>query len=250
MNEYNDFAAVYERFSAEEDYAATTRYFVSLLREYGNISAEKPILLDLACGAGRVSRETAKLGYDVIGVDGSADMLSIAIRQPHDGITYLRQDMRKLDLYGTVEYTLCAGDGINHITEVLDLLECFQRVRLFTVQGGVFVFDYNTIYKHEKILADNVFVFDDGEYYLVWKNCATERKGETEIRLDMFIKKGDSYIKKEDSFFERAYTCPRIVTLLKKAGFSKVFCMKNGTDEHVSMAEEPQCDKVAFVAVA
>ena len=52
---------------------------------------------------------------DMIGVDASADMLTLASDKARErglSLLLLRQDMRQLDLYGTVEGAVCVLDSL------------------------------------------------------------------------------------------------------------------------------------------
>ena len=72
---YSDFAFVYDGLMSDVDYSARTEYILKLFKKFG----EQPtLLLDLACGTGGFSKEFAKRGIEVIGVDMSEDMLSVA----------------------------------------------------------------------------------------------------------------------------------------------------------------------------
>lgn len=55
------------------------------------------------------------------------------------------------------------------------------------------MFDVNTLYKHENVLGDNTFVFDEDEFFLSWDN---EYLGNGKVRLilDMFFAK-ESFMK-------------------------------------------------------
>ena len=55
---------------------------------------------------------------------------------------------------------VCTLDSLNHIEDREQLLLALSRVSLFLEPDGVFVFDMNTLYKHERILADNAFVYE------------------------------------------------------------------------------------------
>ena len=100
---YHCFAAYYDRLTWDVDYPGRAQYFQALLQKYHRGKVE--LLLDLACGTGSLSLELARLGYDVIAVDGSEDMLSQAMEK-NDGsypILFLCQQMEDLDLYGTID---------------------------------------------------------------------------------------------------------------------------------------------------
>ena len=60
----------------------------------------------------------ADAGYDMIGVDLSADMLDIAMEkreQSGNNILYLLQDMREFELYGTVRAVVSICDSMNYL---------------------------------------------------------------------------------------------------------------------------------------
>ena len=162
---YQAFASYYDRLIGNEvDYRARARYFDALIRRYAD-TPEQNLLLDLACGTGSLSVELSAIGYDVIGVDASAEMLAEAAAKGRGKILFLCQAFDTLDLYGTVGAVVCALDSLNHITDAAALEAAFARVALFTAPGGVFVFDVNTPYKHREILADNTFVYDLGDLF-------------------------------------------------------------------------------------
>lgn len=81
-----------------------------------------------------MSMQLSALGYDVIGVDLSTEMLSVAKEKPHKNIEYLCQDMCELDMYGTIDVTVCVLDSINHLDSKEDILRCFKSVSLFAIR--------------------------------------------------------------------------------------------------------------------
>ncbi|MBO7319143.1 MAG: class I SAM-dependent methyltransferase, partial [Clostridia bacterium] len=74
MASYGNFAYYYDSLTENVDYKKRCEYIRGLLAENG---IGEGILLDLACGTGTVSLMLSRMGYDVIGVDASEDMLSV-----------------------------------------------------------------------------------------------------------------------------------------------------------------------------
>ena len=105
------------------------------------------LVLDLACGTGTMSWLLTQQGYEVIGVDGSEDMLAAAISKGGEtqGVppVFLHQSMPKLDLYGTVDAAVCCLDSLNYLTDPKDVQRTFRRLHLFVAPGGMLVFDVN-----------------------------------------------------------------------------------------------------------
>jgi len=218
MSGYSVFARYYDSLTSNIDYKKRAEYFHSIISRYK--TTENMILLDLACGTGSISEEMAKLGYDVIGVDNSEEMLGIAIEKKFESglpIQYLCQDMRKIDMFGTIDITICALDSINHLSSIEDIAETFKKVSLFAEPDGLFIFDINTIYKHTHILADNTFTYETDDVYLVWENKLINN--DVNINLEFFERDGDCYYRTTESFIEKAYDTELIDKELIKAGF-------------------------------
>lgn len=228
---YHAFAAYYDRLMEQVDYRRRAQYFNAILKQHLG-AVEKPILLDLACGTGSLSVELSRLGYDVIGVDGSADMLSEAAPKGTESVLWLCQDFCSLDLYGTVDAAVCALDSLNHLTDEAALETAIGRVALFTAPGGVFVFDVNTPYKHREVLGQNTFVYDLGDLYCVWQNT-TDETLLTEITLDFFVREESLYARDGESFCERGYEHETLAGILDRAGFELLAVYAGDTFEPV-----------------
>jgi hypothetical protein len=78
--------------------------------------------------------------------------------------------------------------------------------------GGVFLFDVNTPYKHEHVLADNTFVYDLDDVFCVWQNSYDAASQTTDITLDLFLydEENDCYNRSTEQFSERAYALEKI----------------------------------------
>lgn len=221
MTGYSTFARYYDNLTANIDYVKRAEYFHEIIKRYKN--TEGSILLDLACGTGSISEEMAKIGYDVIGVDYSDEMLGIALDKKFDSglnILYLCQDMRKLDLYGSMDVTICALDSINHLNSLADVKKVFENVALFSEPQGLFIFDINTLYKHRNILANNTFTYETDNVFCVWENTLVENTDEVKMNLEFFeLEENGLYSRTSDSFSEKAYSEESIEELLRECGF-------------------------------
>ncbi|MCL1831822.1 MAG: class I SAM-dependent methyltransferase [Oscillospiraceae bacterium] len=234
---YSVFADFYDELMSEVDYPALADYFDALIHQNGVTSG---ILLDLACGTGTLSALLAQRGWDVIGADVSAEMLSHS--KPHGNLSYIRQDMTELDLFGTIDAAVCALDGLNHLTDESELAEALRRVSLFMNAGGVFVFDVNTLYKHETILSNHTFIKETPNLYCVWDNHYSEG-GTVDIELNIFARRNNAYSRHIEVITERAYDLYRIRALCEQMGFSVIH-------EYDFLAHEPPqktSEKVVFV---
>lgn len=244
MGSYNKFAEYYDTLTMNINYHERAVYFDSLIKETRDC---KGILLDLGCGTGSLCEEFAKMGYDVLGVDSSSEMLSLAYQKKVNSghnIQYVKQDMTKLELYGEVDVTICALDSINHLSNLNAIKKTFGRVSKYTKKHGIFIFDINTVYKHRKILGNNTYVYEAEEVYCVWQNSYEEKDNRVKIDLDFFEKNGNLYKRSNESFFEVAYSEELIDKGLVDSGFEIV----NKYDYDSKEAVREDSEKLIYVA--
>lgn len=220
MEAYECFAEFYDALMKDADYKSRADYILKLFEKFNHPMG---LTLDLACGTGSLTLELAKRGVDIYGTDASQEMLTAAMNKMYDAglnILFLCQKMQEIDLYGTIDTCICTLDSINHITNPSDVQKTFDRVSLFMNPGGYFLFDVNTQYKHQNILADSTFVYDTDEVFCVWQNEPVDEDA-VSITLDFFREESASlYSRSTESFCERAYSHKDICAMLENAGFS------------------------------
>lgn len=247
MSYYGDFARFYDKFTSNVDYQARARYFDTVIQKY-NPGAQ--LLLDLACGTGSLSFALEPFGYDIVAVDNSYEMLSVAAQKRGElesNVLFLCQEMSELDLFGTVDAAVCALDSLNHIIDEDELEEVLRRVSLFSNKGAVFVFDVNTVYKHREVLGDNCFVFESGNTFCTWQNSLDDDGVTVDISLDFFDKdrESDAYYRYGTDFSEKAYETDFLKKLLSKTGFD----VKAVFDEDSFLPLRRDSQRAVFVAV-
>ncbi len=246
MASYGDFAYYYDSLTENVDYEKRCEYIRGLLAENG---VGEGILLDLACGTGTVSLILSQMGYDVIGVDASEDMLSVAQEkkmETNEDVIFLCQRMEELDLFGTINACVSTLDSINHVTDEETVKEIFRRVSLFMEDKGLFIFDVNTPYKHREILADNTFVYDTDDVYCVWQN-STDENLLTKVSLDIFEKDEDdeeTYYRYCEEFSERGYELDKIKQWLETSKFEVIGVYEEMTKQPV----KADTQRAVFVA--
>ena len=227
---YESIARVYDRLNAEIDYGAWADFIEKC---FDRFLAQKPrLVLDLACGTGRMTRELSARGYDMIGVDGSADMLSCAMSEPREGILYLLQDMRSFELYGTVGAVVCCLDSINYLLEDKDLSDTLACVHNYLDPDGLFIFDVNSPYKFENVYSDNAYILEDEvedeegntrAVFCGWQNQYDRDSGVCDFYLTLFEEDEDgSYIRSDEHQRERCYTLEQLKGALDRAGMELV----------------------------
>ena len=224
MDAYTSFASVYDTFMDNIPYEEWAEYLVDLLKEYG---ISDGLVLDLGCGTGNMTELLATAGYDMIGVDNAEEMLEIAMekraKSGHD-ILYLLQDMREFELYGTVKAIVSICDSINYITEEEDLLEVFRLANNYLDPKGIFIIDFNTVYKYREVLGNQTIAEDREDCSFIWDNYYYEDEQINEYELSLFIKEqySDLYRKYQEMHYQKAYELDTIKGLVEESGLEFV----------------------------
>lgn len=245
MASYEQFALIYDWALNELPYEDWLVYIEKIFNQY---NSTPQLVLDLGCGTGSMTNLMASKGYEMIGVDLSEDMLSVAKQKAKDEnleVMYLNQDMTELDLYGTIDAVISVGDSLNYVTEKEDLLEAFKKVNLFLNPGGLFIFDMNTIYKFEVALGNKTYAENHEDYAYIWENYYYEEESMNEYEVTIFIKNDEGLFEKStEVHHERGYDIETVKALLLQAGFKIEAIFHDNTFEDVKDVTE----RMYFVA--
>lgn len=247
---YTNFAAVYDVFMDETPYQQWSEFLIKLLEKYQ--VKEEELVLDLGCGTGTLTELLATAGYDMIGIDNAEEMLAIAMEKKQQSqleILYLLQDMRELELYGTVKAVISICDSLNYLLEEEDLLETFSLVNNYLDPSGIFIFDFNTIYKYETVIGDTTIAENRENCSFIWENYYHEQEEINEYDLTIFVKREQSQeesSKKEDGCYDkftethlqRGYTLQRMKDLIAKSGMEFIEAIDADTKGTVTICSE------------
>ena len=248
--QYTGFAAVYDMFMDNVPYESWAKYLHTMLKKNG---VKNGIVAELGCGTGRMTRILRDMGYDMIGIDISEEMLRIAAEQEKEGVAgeilYLNQDMREFELYGTVAAVVSICDSMNYITEEEDILKVFSLVRNYLDPGGVFIFDMNTPYYYRHVLGETTICDNREEGSLIWENYFDSETKINEFDITLYIRRNSEkesslYERYEETHYQRAYSPLKIKKLLEKAGLKDVKIYKAFTDKN----PDARTERIYFTA--
>lgn len=257
MEAYTDFARVYDTFMDNTPYEQWTERIVSTLRHAGITDG---LVLDLGCGTGTMAELLAAQGYDMIGVDASGEMLAAALEKKAESgkeILYLQQDMREFELYGTVRAVVCVCDSLNYLLDPEELAQTFRLVNNYLDPGGLFLFDFNTVYKYETVIGDATIAENREDCSFIWENYYDEEEQINEYDVTVFVRQegnppeedglsGDDglFRRFSETHYQRGYTLPVIRELIEESGLVFTEALDADTLGEVT----PQSERICCVA--
>ena len=246
MESYEFLAGCYDELTTDVRYSRWADY---IEKHFARSALPIHTVLDLACGTGSLTAELMGRGYEMICADRSAEMLSVAAEKCRDLAgeppVFLCQSMEKLDLYGTVDACVCCLDSVNYVTSPRKLKKAFQRVHLFLVPGGLFLFDINTPDKLRG-LDGGMFIDETDDAYCVWRAEYSPRRRICTYGMDIFrLEEDGRWSRGEEVHEEYAYEPDELEEYLREAGFTRIRrhgCLK-------MRAPVPGEERIFFTAV-
>jgi len=215
---YGDFAFIYDTLTDDVEYEKRSEYVKKLIDRH--FPGEANLLCDLGCGTGTMCYLMNKSGFDVIGIDSSESMLSVASsKYEGQSILFLNQDMCDFELFGTVDVFISMLDSVNYITEPENFEKMFSLVNNYLNPNGIFIFDVNSKYKFENILGENTYTYEVDSIFYTWENYYEDEL--LDIYLNFFIKNKEStYDRIKEHHMQRYYSDEFIRNICNKNGLS------------------------------
>ena len=147
------------------DSSPEAAFIDSLIRQ---ANANAVTLLELACGTGGIISALAA-SYQVSGLDISPGMLAVARRKLPAGTPLYEADMTRFDVHAKFDTAICVYHSINHVLDFPGWERFFDRVHGHLNDGGVFIFDINTVDNLKTMASSEKEVQQFGDNYLIIK---------------------------------------------------------------------------------
>jgi len=211
---YNSFSYYYDLMMESVDYDI----FIDIVKEH--ISKDKSIL-DAGCGTGNVSIPLALDGYNVTGIDISADMLTICKHKEQlNNVNFPIFENNLEEEIGIELFDSCISflDVINYV----DYKKAFKNIYNVLKKGGIFIFDVNDFDYQESMKG---YVEEDSYdlFSYTWKILDN---GIGSIKHDLTIKTKDEVF--NEIHYQTTYKKDVYIKELESLGFDVEVLIEDG----------------------
>lgn len=240
-SQFNEIAYYYDDLMAGVPYELWVRYIEDILRR---LEYHPRTVLDVACGTGNVSEVLASRGYQVVGVDISEQMIEVA-RSKASNVEYHAQDVAELKLGRRFDLAVSLFDSLNYVTDIEQLRRGIRRVAEHLVQGGLFIFDVNTIYALSHHFFDQANLASEREPRYVWRSEYDHATRICTVDMTFEVTGNDGETRQfKEVHIQRGHTLEELTQWLIEAGFEVVETF------HAYRFRRPsrRSDRVFFVA--
>ena len=209
---YREFARFYDGVEGDAPHSFT-RWIGARVTRY-DVAVES--VLELGSGTGAVLAALPE-EWEKTGVDISPEMLAEA-RRKGVGATFVEADLTRIDLGRRFDLVLCVFDTVNHLLTPEAWQQAFAVARAHLRDGGLFLFDLNTLARLRQLAAEPHWVADFDDHTLIMK--IADRGGDLyDWDVRVFERTGDCYTRHHEVIPETSFHLADVRAWLADAGF-------------------------------
>lgn len=244
---YEQFAYLYDELMKDAPYDAWVQFVKETLVQQELNNARR--LLDLACGTGELSMRFAAQGFQVTGVDLSADMLAVAQKKAMDAgmkIPFFQQNMADLEGQGEFDVIGIFCDSLNYLESEEKVADTFLNVYRHLSPEGIFIFDVHSIYKITEVFINQTYADNDDHVSYIWNSFPGESPNSVEHELSFFVldEKTGKYARYDELHLQRTFSEQQYSDWLQDAGFEIVRI----SADFENSAPKANSERIFFVA--
>jgi SAM-dependent methyltransferase len=215
---YHVLPRVYDRWQDTYGRDFTAVILPRLLASIRHFKIPVSTFLDIGCGTGTLALAMAKRGWRAWGMDASTEMVEVAERKRDEErlkATFLRQDMRKLQLPRRVRLATSMFDTLNHVLSLEELLGVLKGVRSALLPGGYFMFDVNNERCYRTLWTQNEEIRHK-DFTLLLENSFDAARGRARSVVTLTPHAGEPL---SEIVEEQLFPAAEVRALLAHAGF-------------------------------
>lgn len=244
MDQYTHLPMIYDRLMQDVDYNSWAKYLVDIIGIH-NTSVNN--ILELGCGSGNITKHLLDMGYEVVGIDISEQMLELAhekLKDYEDKVILMEQDIRELDfeIY-EIDCILAVNDTFNYILEDDEVRDIFNFIYSHLKETGCFIFDISSPYKLKTTLGNNTYGESMEDLVYLWENYFDDEHKELTMDVNFFIKneEKDTYMRFEETHIQKAHDPLKLTRFLEDIGFKNINVY---SDFDISPGYNNECQRV------
>lgn len=223
---YTRIAAIWDEIGQDKFSERMVDYTLQILKRK---NFQPRSVLDLCCGTGTAAIRFARKGWEVYGLDGSADMLEIAagkIRKEKVTVRLIHQRLPEFEIkrtgglgLKTFDLVTAYYDSLNYLLKEEELSVCLRNVNRHLNPEGLFISDMNTKEALKYLWGEKIYARAYDKIAWIWQSLFYERAAQADLRAICFVRKGKLWERFEEMHTEKAYPLSVLKRLLHSAGF-------------------------------
>lgn len=241
MEKQSAYACLAEWFEYLNDDCGYENWSQYLIAELASFPVRRG--LDVGCGSGYFTRALFRAGYEMTGLDVSAEMLNkaeeLSLKEGARG-KYLLGDIARFKPLEKYDFATAINDCVNYIPQK-KLLSAFKNVYSALNKNGIFLFDISSPRKFREKIANTVCADDREEItYLCFNGI---RGDEAVMDVTLFVRRPDgAFDRLDERHIQYIYEEEEILSALSESGFTLL------KSEGFLGGEKASSDRICFLA--
>lgn len=138
MSNFKLYSQYYDLLYKDKDYVSEAEYVIKLAQKHKTNCTK---FLELGCGTGNHAAILCKKGFEVVGLERSAEMVNLALQKNITNFKPSVADITNFSLNEKFDVALSLFHVISYLTTNDELLKCLNTVNEHLNENGVFIFD-------------------------------------------------------------------------------------------------------------
>ncbi|MEH7379880.1 class I SAM-dependent methyltransferase [Bacillus sp. JJ1533] len=219
---YGEFAYIYDELMRDVDYEQWISFVKSKVTQFNKASGLR--VLDIGCGTGEIAIRLAQEGFEVVGVDLSEDMLSVANHKAIEAgvkVEFYQQNMVEISGFEPFDLIIIFCDSLNYLHTEAEVQKTFDNAFRLLKKDGLFLFDVHSVYKMDTIFMNGPFVSADDQVSFIWNCFSGEYPHSIEHELSFFVKNehNEDYTRFDEFHEQRTFPIETYQIWLEEKGF-------------------------------
>lgn len=208
-NHYDSLAPFYDSVIGKNN--SSRKFLLTTAKKYLQKNSK---VLELGCGTAENLAVFGK-NYKLTGIDISEGMLKVARKKIPSG-NFVQGDISSFDLKEKFDLIFCVYDTVNHLENFKQWTSLFRCVKKHLNPDGIFIFDFNTLYKLNILSQSDIYPeFPDEDTLLL--NVKKKSKNNFIWEINYFKhKSGARYELIKSNIPESGYDTEKVLTEVKK----------------------------------
>lgn len=219
-SEYGSFARILNEAWGQESSETALPDIEELLLKH---LPEQANILELCCGTGQLAQKLQNKGYQVTGIDGSAEVLHYACENSPNS-KFILEDARFFKLPFSFDGVVCIDYGLNHIINLEELFSVFENVYAALIENGWFIFDLRLDKGYQGSWNNSMAGDVKDDYAWALKRLYKPEEKIGNIHITMFQLIENNWQRTDNTWLVKGYEQSEVISMLKKVGFTKVTC--------------------------
>ncbi|MFS0822628.1 class I SAM-dependent DNA methyltransferase [Bacillus sp. 1P02SD] len=219
---YGEFAYIYDELMRDVDYEQWVSFVKEKVTQLHKTSGLR--VLDIGCGTGEIAIRLAQEGFEVVGVDLSEDMLTVANHKAMEAgvkVDFYQQNMLDISGFEPFDLVVIFCDSLNYLHSEKEVQKTFANAYQLLKEDGLFLFDVHSVYKVDSVFMNGPFVSAEDQVSFIWNCFSGDHPHSVEHELSFFVKNehNEDYARFDEFHEQRTFPIEMYQNWLVQTGF-------------------------------